>query len=304
MLKYLNLVAYAQRDKIVYENILKSISSVVLKKDAKLSVIVPAYGREFFSEPLFRSFLAAEKKSPVSISFTLVEHSKISLHKKVCEKLNVNHIWIPKEDNEHFNKCLAMNIGAAMVQGEEYIFHDLDCLVQSNFFEDIYKNIVDKGSQAIQTFSDRRVLYLNWDLTNKALNFEIEIDKLKEGPIDTTSDDYNGITPPANLGAPGGSIWIRKDLFLKIGGYDPNLFFGYSPEDAFFWKKVETISRMDTCTDPRVELFHMKHQATENSNPSAALLHELYLAFVDRCTQQEKEQFLKIQSNFLIEAYG
>ncbi len=302
MLSFINLRDYAIANRVDYNSILSVTKKNITNNRKKLSVIVPAYGRESFSEPLFKSFLNAAKKSPVSVSFTLVEHSEIPLHERICASLGVNHIWIPKDDFEPFNKCLSMNIGSLIVEGEEYIFHDLDCLVQSNFFSNLYSNINSKESEAIQTFSDRRVLYLDRNLTYRVLNDDLDIDSLKEGPRDERDPGYNGVTPPGLFGAPGGSIWIKSGLFFRVGGYDANLFFGYSPEDIFFWNKVCAISKMDTCTDPRVEIFHMKHPLTENSNPHAPKLHELHRVFAERCSQDEKEQFIKLQEKFIKEA--
>ncbi len=302
MLSFINLRDYAIANRVDYNSILSVAKKNITNNRKKLSVIVPAYGRESFSEPLFKSFLNAAKRSPVPVSFTLVEHSEIPLHERICSSLGVNHIWIPKDDFEPFNKCLAMNIGSLIVEGEEYIFHDLDCLVQSNFFSNLYLNINSKESEAIQTFSDRRVLYLDRNLTYRVLNDDLDIDSLKEGPRDERDPGYNGVTPPGLFGAPGGSIWIKSGLFFRVGGYDANLFFGYSPEDIFFWNKVCAISKMDTCTDPRVEIFHMKHPLTENSNPHAPKLHELHRVFAERCSQDEKEQFIKLQEKFIKEA--
>lgn len=290
--------------KIDYAEILRKSKFMVEPQGKKLSVIIPAYGRESFLEPLILSFRKAEEKSNIPISFTVVEHSEVPLHVRNSQRLNINHIWIPKNSDEPFNKCLCMNIGACVVKGDEYIFHDIDCLVQSTFLIDLYTNIESKNSQAIQTFSDRRVLYLDEILTYRALILDLDVDSLKEGNIDPKSEDYNGVTPPGIYGAPGGSIWIKKDIFLEVGGYDPNIFFGYSPEDIFFWDKVSTVTTMDTCTDPRVEIFHMKHPPTHASNPFLRQLQQLHLAYRDGCDDKEKKEFLDLQKNFLMEAYG
>ena len=303
MLRFVNLYDYAKSKMIDYTSVLEASKKVIRKGKSDLSVIIPAYGREGFLEPLINSFKRASTKSPVSVVFTVVEHSEIPLHVRAAERLGINHIWIPKEDHEPFNKCLAMNIGAVSVDATEYIFHDLDCLVQSSFFENLYQNISAKKCSAIQTFSDRRVLYLNKELTYKALLMGLDIDSLKEGPRDTEDENYNGVTPPGMIGAPGGSIWIKKEMFITIGGYDPNIFFGYSPEDIFFWDKVCTVSEMETCTEPRVEIFHMHHPPTHASNPQIKYLIDLHKAYVN-CTKQEKFQFLSLQRESLMQAYG
>ena len=304
MLRYVNLRDHAISRKIDYKKVLcESIITHSGDKDSELSVIIPAYGRTEFLEPLIDSFRRAVVKSPVSVNFFIVEHSEVQQHKRVALRIGINHIWIPKNLNTPFNKCLAMNIGAIVSESDSYIFHDLDCLVQSNFFSDLYKNIDNKGSKAIQTFSDRRVLYLNAELTSKSLMMELDIDSLVEGGIDPEHPSYNGVTPPKIYGAPGGSIWIQKETFTEVGGYDPNIFFGYSPEDIFFWDKVSTITKMDTCTDPRVEIFHMMHPLTDGTNPHLSHLKGLHLAYTEGSTHTEKLEFLKMQREFLLSAY-
>jgi hypothetical protein len=303
MLKFINLYDHAKARIVDYEKVFNLSKTILKKSKSDLSVIIPAYGREGFLEPLVESFKKASSKSPVSVVFTVVEHSEIPLHIRTAERLGINHIWIPKEESESFNKCLAMNVGAASVSATEYLFHDLDCLVQSSFFNNLYENINKKKCKAIQAFSDRRVLYLNKELTYKALLFGLDIENLIEGPRDMEDENYTGVTPPGVLGAPGGSIWIKKEKFIEVGGYDPNVFYGYSPEDIFFWDKVSFVTKMETCTNPRVEIFHMHHPPTHASNPQIRHLIELHKAFVN-CNDEDKLKFLSLQRSNLLEAYG
>ena len=305
MLRFQNLYDYAIENRIDQKEILDNAKKSVNKDFAELSIVIPVYGRESFLEPLIHYFRLAEKNTEVDIAYTVVEHSEVPTHLKTCTSLGINHIWIEKKESHayKFNKCLAMNIGACAVKGNGYMFHDLDCLVRSDFFTNLYENINSKNSDAIQTFSDRRVLYLNTDLTYKALTMELEVDELKAGPTDIKDPKHTGVTLPAVIGAPGGSIWIKQKRFLEVGGYDPNIFFGYGPEDIFFWDKVSTVCQMHTCTDPRNEIFHMKHPLTNTSNPHAPTLLALHEAYVRGSDRQEKLKFLDLQRQTLMEAY-
>jgi predicted glycosyltransferase involved in capsule biosynthesis len=303
MLKFINLYDYAIGKKVDQKWVLESAKKNLQKSSAELSIIIPVYGRESFLEPLIHYFRIAEKNSGLDIAYTIVEHSEVPVHLRTCIRLGINHIWIEKKESDPFNKCLAMNIGACAVKGNDYMFHDLDCLVRSDFFTNLYENVKAKDAEAIQTFSDRRVLYLNADLTYEALMMELKVDDLIEGPIDTKDPKHTGVTPPKNVGAPGGSIWIRKERFLEVGGYDPNIFFGYSPEDIFFWNKVATVTEMHTCTDPRNEIFHMKHPLTHASNPFLKDLSALHEVYAVNCDHSERLRFLHLQKTFLMEAY-
>ena len=303
MLTFINLRDHAISKKIDHKEVLANAKKTILHEYAHLSVIIPVYGRESFLSPLIHYFRIAEKNIDFPISYTVVEHSEVPVHLKSCRELKINHIWIEKPETQPFNKCLAMNIGACAVKGEDYMFHDLDCIVCSDFFKNVYLNVKNKEAKAIQTFSDRRVLYLDTKLTSEALVMELKVDSLEEGPIDKDSPGYTGVTPPTNSGAPGGSIWIKAEEFVNVGGYDPNLFFGYSPEDAFFWDKVSTMSTMHTCTNPRNEIFHMKHPLTELSNPHLNHLIELRNAYASGCSHEEKIKFINLQKSYLLDGY-
>jgi len=61
-------------------------------------------------------------------------------------------------------------------------------------------------------------------------------------------------------------------LFFEVGGYDPELFLANSPEDAFFWQKVDIIDKMYICDTPDIELYHMYHAPTWMNNPR---IHEM-----------------------------
>jgi predicted glycosyltransferase involved in capsule biosynthesis len=210
--------------------------------------------------PMYQSFKNAKKKSNLEITYTVVEISDKNEHEKFCMKNKINYVWIKTEPDALFNKCLALNVGAMFtVSAEAFIFHDIDCLMQSDFFLNLEQNIKNKNAKAIQCFQGRRVLYLDSVLTEKVINDEIEVDGLM---INT-----HGVTLPKNIGAPGGSIYTTKDLFFGVGGYDPELFQANAPEDIFYWEKILMLDTMHICDNPPIELFHMSHPITYNSNP-------------------------------------
>ena len=181
-------------------------------------------------------------------------------------------MWIKTEPDVLFNKCLALNVGAMFtVACDAFIFHDIDCLMQSDFFIRLEENIKNKNAKAIQCFQGRRVLYLDNVLTEKVINDEIEVD----GLMITT----HGVTLPKNIGAPGGSIYTTKDLFFEVGGYDPELFQANAPEDIFYWDKISMLNTMYVCDNPPIELYHMSHPITYTSNPRISEMLIIYETF-------------------------
>lgn len=231
-----------------------------VKRKYDISFIIPVRGRKEFLPTMFDAFIKARDNSKLDVCITIVEHSHERVHFDYCVDNEINYIFIPCEDGELFNKCLAMNCGALWSHDSEFLlFHDLDCIMQSDFFDNIMLNLEEKETDALQTFADRRVLYCNKILTQKIINGGYDYDSLRLNNIT--------VTLPQFLGAPGGSILIKRDAFYKVGGYDHTLFQANSPEDSFFWRKVATLSSIDVCDNPRNELFHLNHPITYHSNP-------------------------------------
>lgn len=229
-------------------------------EEAEVNFIIPVRCRSEFLSKTIKSVKAAADKFDRKVNITVSENSGHPEHALRASELGADYIWT--RSHSPFNKCFAMNIAVFFTKKTRFlIFHDVDCLVQSDFFDRVFQNIETKGCQAIQTFSDRRVLYLNEEVTNRVLSEKIHIDSL--------SIAVPGIDPPYRsdgriaYGAPGGSVCVTRELFFRIGGYDPYYFESYAPEDIFFWLKVEAFETFETCTNPRNEIYHMNHPRVE-----------------------------------------
>ena len=283
-----NVINY---DKIISE------CEIYISNDEKTDInfIVPVRHRFSFSKPLYDSFKNARDNVDLKISFTIVELSAKSEHKNFCVNNGINYIWYKTKEDEPFNKCLGLNLGVFLSnKSNSFLFHDIDCLIQSDFFVKLKENINKKNAKAIQTFHGRRVLYLNQKLTNLILNGALDVDTLHFG--------YDGVTPPFNVGAPGGSIYIEKDLFFQIGGYDPEFFYGYAPEDIFFWKKVELFEVMHISDDPKIDIFHMNHKLTSGTNPDIDKMHLIHVAF-NELPERHRKDLIKIKENAIKKFY-
>jgi len=241
----------------------KEIKNKKPYKKFDISVIIPVRGRIDFVDISLSHLKSAIEKTNLKINITIVEHSTNREYYEICKSYGIGYYWINSLENK-FNKCLSHNIGALLNKNSKYfLFHDLDCLVYDNFFLNLMENKESKKSECLQTFFNRRVLYLNEQQTRNILNKEINIndinlEEVKEG-------DY---------GAPGGSIFVNKELFFNVGGYDPELFYGWSPEDIFFWNKVETLEKIHSVDNPKNELLHLHHEI--QSNNDSLILEELY----------------------------
>lgn len=283
---------------IDYDQIRESGIFTLNNSKAFINFIIPIRGRSNFIKKTIESVKSAAgefEKGPSffekhfttgRINITVCEHSEKPEHETVCSNLGVDYIWI--ESNDKFNKCLAMNTAAFFAAETEWLlFHDVDCIVRSDFFINLFKNIEKKNRKAIQTFSDRRVLNLDDSRTRRVLEGHDEIDKLAEGP---------GITAGVP-GAPGGSVCVTRSLFFKIGGYDPYYFVSYAPEDIFFWRKAEVYENFETCTSPRNEIYHMNHPRVKVEGGELMAMEMLKKSFEKLSLEKKIELLEKMKNN-------
>jgi predicted glycosyltransferase involved in capsule biosynthesis len=242
---------------INYHQIFSSCYHAVnVESPHRFQVIIPVRGRDSFIPILLESFYATNYDVK-DFHITIVEHSEIAQHRNICADFAVGYVHIPSQNGQPFNKCSCHNIGVFLSPNAQFlIFHDLDCLVQADFFNNIDACLDINNAEALQTFRCKRVLYCDEKLTQRLLTRDVSVNELSF---------ISGGIIPSGIGAPGGSILVTNELFFKIGGYDPELFWSYSPEDIFFYRKIELFSKVYSC-EPN-EIFHMYHPPSVNSNP-------------------------------------
>lgn len=230
-----------------------------------ISVIVPVRGRTEFNRKLYESINSSADFAGIRCGVTFVEHSNSPSHEKITES---NYIYL--ETKGVFNKCLSFNIGFIdSIRADYYLFHDLDCIVRKEFMRDLMENMNNSQYRSLQSFRDRRVSYCDEETTKNILSGKIKIDEL--------NSNHTGVTipPKESWKAPGGSIFCTRDHFVDVGGYDPDLFWGYSPEDAFFYDKLSNTGGVGSCNNPNIDIFHLYHPPLWNSNPDLPKLNAL-----------------------------
>lgn len=242
------------RNKVNYNSILNGSVKSISVSYSSIKVIIPIRGRDDFISPTVKSLMKAGVNH-----ITVVEHSNKLQHHGICKELGIYYIGIPCSEQAPFNKCLAFNVGAISVGDCDWLLmHDVDCMVQPSFFLNSLNNLALKKKDVIQPFNKRRVLYCNENLTKRIIEGRAIVDNLNES-------NPNIFTCEGQ--APGGSIFIDRDLFFDVGGYDPELFSGYSPEDKMFWDKISVYSIIVSCDRPPSEVFHLHHEFMGGTNP-------------------------------------
>jgi predicted glycosyltransferase involved in capsule biosynthesis len=253
-----------------------------------ISVIIPVRGRTHLLPTNIKHLKDAIEKTDKKINITIVEHSYESEIKNLAKEMGLTYYFIKCEKDEVFNKSIAQNVGAIINKNSEYLmFHDLDCLVLSDFFVNIINELSNKNNLILQNFRERRLLYLNERLTSKIINGECKLSEINLESNEVVKGDTQ---------APGGSITVQKKLFFNVGGFDPELFYGHAPEDTFFWKKIETITQIDSSEN---EMFHMYHQSLEGTNPLFSLMFNYYETFLS-LPKEKKLEFIDFKSKLIL----
>lgn len=273
-------------NKIDYQFIKSNaIVNLLNEEDFDVNIIIGCRGRKNFSIPLIESFENAIKNVPnKKITITFVDHNTFPEHMKLV-KGRANYIWTEGNVSDQYSRSFAYNFGVKFGnKAKFYLLHDLDILVKDNFFVELFENLGEQ--KCIQPYGGRRVLYMSENLTKKVIEKEVDFNLLNQESSDVSLPMFNG--QPA-LGSKGGSIFIEKELFEEVGGFDPELFWGYAAEDQFFWGKVNNVSQVGFADNPLIDMFHMWHSPSYTTNP---LLHSMegdWIIFKNLSTEEKRE---------------
>lgn len=281
-MNYKEFSSLIEKNKIDYVEAYKSGKDYnsLSNEDRDINIFIPVRNRRVFTEVCIRYFKRAIQKSDHIIKFIFIEHDDKSYLSELCKKEGADYIFIKKEHPKFytggFAKALCYNIGWIISKKSKWnIFHDVDIIVQRDYFQKL--NVyLKKNPTWIQPYTKRRVLRLTKDYTRI-----ITGNPNHAHPLGTS----NTFTE-SNPGSPGGSVVVRTSDFERIGGYDPELFWGYSPEDTFFWTKLEVLysnnsKDKDThlykfnqpffryavyANNPPIEVYHLEHPSVESAN--------------------------------------
>jgi hypothetical protein len=226
--------------KLLYKKIF-IFSNPKIKYD--LTFVIPIRNRKKMLETFIKYFKKLLIPKKININLIVIEQGKKSINKKTCISENIDYIFI--KDEGGFNKCLCYNVGVLFGNtSNNYIFHDVDILMDNDFLINLYENLNVKSTKNIQTFNNS-LIDLSKGLSKQIINEDIKLANLKKIKF---------------RHGPGGSIHISKETFFSVGGFDDNLFKGWGYEDDFFWSKVDTVSKMNKVDSPIIFLYHLYHK--------------------------------------------
>jgi len=294
-----NILESLEKNKFDYDEILsKSYVNISPREEIlDMNVIIGVRGRAEFILPLLDSIHAAEnyyneknKGKEKTFTVTIVEHSVAPEHKNMLDGIE-DYLWTPGNIVDQYSRSFAYNFGVKYsTKAKHYILHDVDILVKENFFEEVYENL--KDNKCMQTYGGRRVLYMSQELTPQVLNKSVNINTLNQNSQGVSLPMFNG--QPA-LGSKGGSILVEREFYYELGGFDPELFWGYAAEDQIFWDKAITLlGEVSYADNPPIDIFHMWHPPTHATNPLLYEMEEYMLQFRNM-KKKERMNFLNLK---------
>ncbi len=144
--------------------------------------------------------------------------------------------YVRVESNASFSRSFCLNYGVKRTKGGTLFLLDNDCLVDKTILARSEKEIMD-GHEAVLPYSIVK------DLSSA------ERDML----FNNQEADITGIPRPRiNY---GGALFITREGYASVGGFDPQ-FKGWGCEDNAFFSKVERLLRYRRIDIPMFHLWH------------------------------------------------
>ncbi len=220
-----------------------------------VTVIVPAYNEERHIEECLASI---KTQTHPSIELIVVDDGSTDNTKKIAKKYA--DVFL---EQKHQGPGVARNKGAKVAKGGVLVFVDADMYLDKNYVKNIIKPIVE--SKAVATFTEREHVANLENVWSKC--FMIDNNLLEGSRV-----------PKNSLPVSTVSRAIKKDFFLKRGGYNSSL--GYA-DDHFFSQKE------------KLRAVEAKDVICYHYNPST--LKEVFVSarWVGRSIQGNANSFLK-----------
>ncbi len=174
-------------------------------------------------------------------------------------------------------KSWAYNIGARTATSEILIFHDGDICAPTRYAHEVHQTLTTRGYDAASL--QRFLYYLNADDTAKL----------------ETNQRFTGRETPQRVyqNWKGGTIAIRRETFLQLGGFDEG-FVDWGGEDDEFYQRCGGVRHCRYGYLPFVHLWHppqVDRKAEDNPNITAVMPWRMGLPIAERIAELTRRNF-------------
>jgi hypothetical protein len=170
-----------------------------------------------------------------------------------------------------------------------YLFHDNDVLVPKQFWSMVDKNIERADTQFLQPYTNRCL----YNLKQVVAEMFRENVALADEPLD------DSMYFPLQPGAPGGSLYLTRQRYLEAGGHDPQFCWGYGPEDALFYHKLELLEPIAFADEPPIPMIHLWHPPAAGQNPFRHEMDFFVKGVFKQKNREEKLTYIKYKQELL-----
>ena len=217
----------------------------------KISIIFPSYNGEKF---LHRNLDSIKQLSNLNeIELIIVDNNSKDSSKEIIKSYSKTlHIKLV-ELNNNVGFAKACNLGATYAKGEFLFITNQDMLFLKNFFQEllnIYKNYKKNQEIIISpaiVFEGNGIHYFGAKIHILGFSYTPNLgQKLPHKQIVVKTQRISG-----------GSLFIKNELFLKLGGFD-NIYFMYYEDTDLSLRILREGIKMYTTSVPY--LIHQKHE--------------------------------------------
>jgi len=276
----------AERRHVPYSTLLQhgckeTIKTRLSQEDRELNILMHATGRRRNAELTIKYMTQSIQYSNVSTKIILIEYDDDSKLEDLTLQPLVEYIFLPKTIayfwgcGDLFPNSLLKNIAYLLSKKAKWIiFHDIDIAVPKDFLINAW---------SAKTANRWMYTYHKFCRVTLPLNAEV---------------NFN-VCPRPRKGV-GGSLLLESALFEAVGGYDPELFCGWTPEDKMMYDKLVTYSGEPLETN--TTLWHMEHPFQEYSGKYNRFGNAVTICYESSPIRDpEKLVFLKFKKKLLFD---
>jgi glycosyltransferase involved in cell wall biosynthesis len=178
---------------------------------------------------------------------------------ELAEKYNFKY-YVHNTDSKG-KRSVGRNVGVLYTSGNYIIMHDNDIPIDKYFFNDVksyamkydyFANYSDLYSMSKETTED---IFRNLSTTDYGYSL----------PRTKPSFDnvrHFGFRVETIVAPHGGSFTIKKDLYMKVGGFDP-IYCGWGSEDSDFrFRALATMQNLKKYGQIKKDLIHTWHEVS------------------------------------------